>query len=226
MDIKKYLTLLFCLTLTACSSGAQNKETQTPISMDSEIVTLVAPQETGATLLDAMKQRASVREYAGKELTLEQLSGILWAAAGQNRPDGKQTTPSAMGLYPIKVYAILPNGIYLYSSKEHKLTLVKEGDHRQMAGTQDFVYTAPLNIMYVTDLERFNERPYYPTEEERLFVSALDAGHYSQSVALWAAANGMGSVPRGWTNGEKFLEAIDAPESYRAVLAQTIGVLK
>lgn len=194
--------------------------------MDSEVITLVAPQETGATLLDAMKKRASVREYADQGLTLEQLSGILWAAAGQNRSDGKRTTPSSMGLYPIKIYAILPNGIYLYSSKEHNLTLVKKGDYRQMAGTQEFVYTAPLNIMYVTDLELFDARPFYPKEEERLFVSALDAGHYSQSVALWAAANGMGSVPRGWTNGEKFLEVIGAPESYRAILAQTIGVLR
>ena len=224
--MKKYITFIFCIVLAACASRAQNTEEQTAGTMNSEVITLIAPQETGATLFDAMKRRASVREYADEGLTLEQLSGILWAAAGQNRPDGKQTTPSAMGLYPIKVYAILPDGIYLYSSKEHNLTLVKKGDHRQLAGTQDFVYTAPLNIMYITDLERFDERPFYPTEEERLFVSALDAGHYSQNVALWAVANGMGSVPRGWTNGEKFLKAISAPESYHAVLAQTIGVLK
>ena len=234
--MKKYIILIFTAALVmACNSQAQNKEEQAKTEvqttktkiMDSEVIKLVAPQETGTTLLDAMKSRTSVREYAGEELTLEQLSGILWATSGENRPDGKHTTPSAMGLYPIKVYAILPNGIYLYDSKEHHLTLVKKGDHRQMAGTQEFVYTAPLNLMYITDLQRFDERkPAYPMENERLFVSALDAGHYSQSAALWATANGMGSVPRGWTNGEKFLETIGAPESYRAVLAQTFGIMK
>lgn len=146
--MRKYIILIFSVALVAaCVSQAQNKKEQTTSTMDSEVITLVAPQETGATLLDAMKKRASVREYADKGLTIEQLSGILWAVAGQNRPDGKRTTPSAMGLYPIQVYAILPNGIYLYNSKEHNLTLVKKGDHRQMAGTQEFVYTAPLNIM-------------------------------------------------------------------------------
>lgn len=233
--MRKYIMLIFSVALViACSSNAQNKEeqsakteAQTTKTMDAEVITLVVPQETGVTLYDAMKNRSSVREYADEALTLEQISGILWATSGQNRPDGKHTTPSAMGLYPIMVYAVLPNGIYLYNSKEHKLTLVKKGDHRQMTGTQEFVYTAPLNIMYVTNLERFDERkPAYPTENERLFVSALDAGHYSQSAALWAAANGMGSVPRGWTNAEKFLETISAPENYRVVLAQTFGILK
>ena len=194
--------------------------------MDSEVITLLPSQETGATMFNAMKKRASVREYADEGLTLEQLSGVLWAVAGQNRPDGKLTTPSAMGLYPIKVYAILPNGIYLYDSKAHALTLVKKGDYRKMTGTQEFVYTAPLNIMYVTDLELFNKIPVKSTEAERLFMSALDAGHYCQSATLWASGNGMGSVTRGWINGEKFLETIDAPESYRAILAQTIGILK
>lgn len=226
----KTFALLSLVLLVACSSGAQNKERQTTTvttkTMDSEKISLVMPQESGITLYEAMKNRASIRDYADEGLTLEQLSGILWAAAGQNRPDGKLTTPSAMGLYPIKVYVILPNGVYLYSSKDHDLTLVKKGDHRQMAGTQDFVTTAQLNLMYVTDLELFDQRPFYPTEEERLFVSALDAGHYSQNVGLWAAANGMGAVPRGWTNGEKFLETIEAPKNYRAILAQTIGIRK
>ena len=223
----KHAIFILCIVLTACHSKAQEKDNVTTKTMDSDKITLIAPQETGATLLDAMKKRASVREFADTGLTLEQLSGILWAAAGQNRPDGKLTTPSAMGLYPVKVYAVLQNGIYLYNSKEHTLTLVKKGDHRRMAGTQDFVYTAPLNLMYVSDLDKFDERkPAYPTLEERLFVSALDAGHYSQSVALWAVANGMGSVPRGWTNEEEFLKAIDAPANYRVVLAQTVGVLK
>lgn len=233
--MKKYIMLIFSVALViACSSKAQNKEEQsakseehTTKTMETEVITLITPKETGATLFDAMMNRVSVREYAEVGLTIEQLSGILWATSGQNRPDGKHTTPSAMGLYPIMVYAVLPNGIYLYNSKEHKLTLVKKGDHRQMAGTQEFVYTAQLNLMYVSDLQRFDERkPAYPTDDERLFVSALDAGHYSQSAALWAAANGMGSVPRGWTNEEEFLKTISAPDSYRVVLAQTFGILK
>lgn len=224
--MKTIIATIACLALASCGTRAQNQKTQTPIPMGSEVITLVAPQDNSTTLLDAMKSRASVRDYADRELTLEELSGILWATSGQNRPDGKQTTPSAMGLYPIKVYAVLSGGIYLYNSKEHSLTLVLKGDHRRMTGTQEFVYKAPLNIMYVTDLELFNARPFYPTDEERLFVSGLDAGHYCQNASLWAVANGMGSVPRGWTNEEVFLKGIDAPESYRVVLAQTVGVLK
>ena len=226
--MKKIILLITLAALAACGSRAQNKQTQTqtPAPMDAEIITLVAPQETGATLLDAMMKRTSVREYADRELTLEQLSGLLWASSGQNRPDGRQTTPSSMGLYPLRVYAVLSTGIYLYSSKEHNLTLVKKGDYRPIAGTQDFVHTAPLSLVYVTDLELFDTRPFYPTEAERLFVSGLDAGHYCHSVNLWASANGMGAVTRGMIDGGQFLETIGLPTNYRVVLAQTVGVLK
>ena len=226
--MKKCLIIFYCLTLAACGTQAQNREeqTQTPIQMDADVITLVAPQESGATLLGAMMARASVREYADRDLTLEQLSGVLWATSGRNRPDGLRTTPSSMGLYPLRVYAVLPTGIYLYSTEEHNLTLVKKGDSRSLAGTQSFVHRAPLSLVYVTDLNLFEARPFYPTDEERFFVSGLDAGHYSQSVNLWAAANGMGAVTRGMIDGAEFLESLDLPAHYRVVLAQTVGVLK
>ncbi len=219
------LSLICCIVLAACGQ-AQNRKAQTTKEMDSEIITLTAPLETGATLLDALSKRASVREYADQGLTLEQLSGVMWAAAGQNRPGGRLTAPSAMALYPIKVYAVIPNGIYLYDSKEHKLTLVKKGDYMKLAGLQDFVYTAPLNIMYIADLEAYAERLGDMPEADKMRLCALDAAGYCQNANLWAAANGMGAITRGGAHGEEFLKTIGAPESFRFILAQTVGIPK
>lgn len=224
--MKKLITFISCVAMAACSSQAQNKEVQTTKTMDSEIITLAAPQENGATILDALKNRSSVREFADEGLTLEQLSGVLWAAAGQNRPDGKLTAPSALALYPIRVYAVIANGIYLYNSKEHKLTLVKKGDHMKLTGGQEFVYTAPLNIMYVADLDAYAERLGGMPEADQLRLCALDGAGYCQNANLYVAANGMGSVTRGGAPGPEFLRAIEAPASYRFILAQTIGIPK
>ncbi len=221
--MKKMISLICCIVLAACGQ-AQNDKAQTTKTMDSETITLTAPQESGATLLEALTKRASVREYTAGGLTLEQLSGIMWAAAGQNRPDGRLTAPSAMALYPIKVYAVIPNGIYLYDSKKHKLTLVKKGDFMKLAGLQDFVYTAPLNIMYVADLDAYAERLGDLPETDKIRLCSLDAAGYCQNANLWAAANGMGSVTRAGAHGAEFLKTVEAPASYRFILAQTIGM--
>ncbi len=218
---------------------AQNNP-QTTNEMKAEKIALVAPTESGATLLEALQARASVRSYTSDGLTLEQLSGVLWAAAGENRPSldgapGRLTAPSAMALYPTRTYAVLPHGIYLYDAASHSLSRVVEGDHRRLAGLQDFVYTAPLNIVYIADLSVFGDRwssgAAKPEdaeggmpEAEILRICALDAAGYCQNANLWAAANDLGAVTRAGAQGEEFLRTISAPAYYRFVLAQTIGI--
>lgn len=230
---------LIVATLAACLGRAQSNN-QTTNEMNGEKITLSTPGESGATLLQALQARSSVREYTADGLSLEQLSGVLWAAAGQNRPGvdgapGKLTAPSAMALYPIRTYAVIPGGIYLYDAPSHSLSRVAEGDFRELTGLQDFVYTAPLNIMYVADMSVFGDRwssgAAKPEDAEGgmpeadiLRVCALDAAGYCQNANLWAAAVGLGAVTRAGARGDEFLKAIDAPTSYRFVLAQTIGV--
>lgn len=221
--MKAITTFIFCAVFAACGQ-AQTKEAKTTREMNSETIQLTVPRENGATLLGALQKRMSVRAYKTDGLTLEQLSGVLWAAAGQNRPDGKLTAPSALALYPIKVYAVIDNGIYLYDSAGHKLTRVKEGDFRKLAGLQDFVFTAPLNIMYIADLEVYSERMANMPEADRLRIASLDAAGYCQNANLWVAANGMGSVTRAGARGADFLETIEAPSTYRFILAQTVGI--
>ncbi|MDR2882534.1 MAG: nitroreductase family protein [Alistipes sp.] len=212
------------VALVACPGRAQQNNTKTTNDMKAEKITLTAPAETGATLLQALQQRASTREYAPDGLTLEQLSGVLWAAAGQNRADGRLTAPSAMAMYPIRTYAVLPNGIYLYDAASHSLTRVLEGDHRRLAGQQDFVYTTPLNIVYIADLAAYAGRYDTMPEAEQLKICGMDAMAQCQNANLWACANGMASVTRLMAPGDEFLKVIGAPDTYRYILAQTVGV--
>jgi nitroreductase len=221
--MKKIIIALACVAMAACGGPTQPKQESNSLTtkeMNTETIQLTTP-ESSATLLDALKERKSVRSYADTPLTLEQLSGVMWAAAGQTRPDGKLTAPSAMALYPIKTYAVLENGIYAYSSAEHKLTLVKAGDFREFTALQDFAYTAPLNIMYIADLSVYSENT---PESTVMMLCAMDAMGYCENANLWAAANGMGAVTRAGAKGAEFLAAIEAPETYRFVLAQTVGI--
>ncbi len=81
---------LFCNGSGKC--GAKNEttavSTATPVDTTAQKIELIAPIESGATLLQALQTRASVRDYTADGLTLEQLSGVfLCLCRGSSRRD-------------------------------------------------------------------------------------------------------------------------------------------
>lgn len=83
----------------------------------------------GMSVTKALEGRHSTREFSNKALTNKQLSKILWAANGINRPDtGGRVNPAAHGKYFVDVYAITADGIYCYDPTAHKLVLIAAGD--------------------------------------------------------------------------------------------------
>ncbi len=182
---------------------------------------------SGISLMQALKKRKSTRDISDKKLTLQQLSDLLWAADGVNRPDGKRTSPAAMGIYCVDIYAVLPEGIYLYDPAKHELKSVAKGDFRKLAGMQDFVFIAPLNLVYVFTLRNPKEShgPAPVPEERRKIWGDVEVGCMVQNVYLYCASQGLAAVVRGMVDQKKFGEAIKVkPE--QIIVAQTIGYPK
>ncbi|MCX6557430.1 MAG: SagB/ThcOx family dehydrogenase [Candidatus Aminicenantes bacterium] len=85
----------------------------------------------GLPFMQALAVRASVREFAEKDLSLQDLSDLLWAADGMSRPaENKSTAPSAMNAHDIRIYVFTKEGAYLYDSPKHELLPVLAGDFR------------------------------------------------------------------------------------------------
>ena len=82
------------------------------ISLAAQDIILPAPDKTGGKpLMQALNERQTTRSFTQDSLSLQQLSDLLWSAAGINRPDqGKQTAPSAMNWQEIDMYVTLPGG--------------------------------------------------------------------------------------------------------------------
>ena len=87
-------------------------------------------KKLGLPVMEALSVRASVRDWSEKDLSLQDLSDLLWAANGINRPDKKRTASSAMNAQDVDVYVFMKDGAYLYDAAQHALIPVVAGDHR------------------------------------------------------------------------------------------------
>ena len=217
----KNLLFVAAALLGACATQPP-KPAATPVEM-TECIALAAPAaKAGATINEALAARRSWREFGPEKLSLEELSGVLWAAAGENRTDGKLTAPSALALYPITVYAVFEEGIYRYDGREQTLTRVAEGDHRAAAGRQPFEATAPLNLVYIADLQTYEGKGI--PEENVLMLCAMDAAGYAENVNLYTAGHALRSITRGSAAADELLSLLRLdPARYRFILAQSVG---
>lgn len=190
----------------------------------SEPIQLPAPPtQGGAPLLNALSARQSAREYSSRPLPLETLSALLWAAYGVNRPaTGGRTAPSAHNWQTIDVYVVLEHGVYRYEAKLHRLLPVASGDHRPISGTQDFVNTAPLNLVLVADMSK-TKKSAEDSDADVLSWVSIEAGAISQNIALYCAANGLNSVVRAGVQRPAFAKLAGLPANSRIILGQTVG---
>ena len=73
-----------------------------------EAIKLPPPATKGTVSVEeALQNRRSTRKFANRSLELAQISQLLWAADGINRPEGKRTAPSGRAAYPIDLYLVV-----------------------------------------------------------------------------------------------------------------------
>lgn len=226
--MKRTAMAFAALLFAACGggqsqSGSEASEPATAVVHGAEIALLPVDPQAGLTINEALQNRRSWREYAAEPLSLEELSGVLWAAAGVNRPEqGRLTAPSALALYPIRVYAFFAEGVYRYDAAAHKLVRVAEGDLRNLSAAQPFAVAAPLNLVYIADLSVYADRE-MPAEKVH-YLCGQDAAGCAENVNLYTAGHGLKSVTRGSAPADELLKALGLdPAQYFFALAQTVG---
>lgn len=193
--------------------------------LHSQNIALAKPdKEGGMPLMKALDERSSHREFSTKEITQQQLSNLCWAAWGINRPEsGKRTAPSSMNKQEMELYVVLPHAAYLYNAEEHQLDLIKEGDLRRYCGEQDFVATAPLNFIYVANLQKIDITDAASLSAEELLASHANTGFMAQNVYLTCASEGLECVVRAWIDKDALEEALGLSPLHKVILGQTIG---
>jgi SagB-type dehydrogenase family enzyme len=179
-------------------------------------------QAGGKQLLEALKDRKSTREFRSEDLNVKVLSNLLWAAFGLNRLDGHRTAPSVHNWQEIDIYLALKRGLYLFDPHANALRQVLADDIRAATGMQDFVATAPLNLVYVADLARMSSSD----RTEQRFYSAIDTGFISQNVYLFCASEGLATVVRGLVDRRSLAKLMQLRPQQRVIVVQTVGYAK
>jgi nitroreductase len=190
--------------------------TSAPTAID-----LPTPQKTGGMpVMEALSKRATSRAFDSPDLSAQQLSNLLWAAFGVNRPDGKRTAPSAMNFQETDVYVLLKQGAYVYDAKANRMNQVLSEDVRPLGGVQDFVKDAPVTLVYVADLAKMR------SGLEKDSTASIDVGFISQNVYLYCASEGLATGVRLMVDRDALAKRLGLRPDQKIIAAQSVGLPK
>jgi len=184
-------------------------------------------------VIQALMDRHSTKLFTDQTLDRRDLSNILWAAAGINRPTfdddgnvngGKLTIPTAMNMQHVRVFAVMKEGIFLYDPLANDLIPIMEGDYRsRTTGTykgvdengneiwerqQSYVFPASLDLIFVSNLSANWPSTY--SRDELIFTTAISVGCAAQDVYLYAASTKkIGATYRTSIDRVKWFEYLD-----------------
>ena len=213
--MKRMMSIIIVLSFAGVMIG---------VAQDAKLVQLPVPQtEIGKPLMQTLKLRQSSRVFDTKALPPQELSNLLWAAFGINRPEsGRRTAPSAMNWQEIDVYVAMQEGLYLYDAKSNSLKAVLSKDLREASGKQPFVKDAPLNLIYVADATKMKNA----SEQDQMFYGAADVGFIAQNVYLYCASQGLVAVMRGLVDRPVLAKAMNLRPEQKVMFSQTVGYPK
>jgi hypothetical protein len=198
------------------------------LAQDAEVIKLPPPQmEGGMPLMQALKLRQSTRGGFGPDvpLSMQVISNLLWAADGVNRPGNHRTAPSAADWQNIDIYVTTAAGLFLYDPIKHELKVLGKEDVRAVAGQQDFVKTAPLNLIYIADMARavFGGKKMPEVEQTWSFANV---GLIAQNVYLFCASENLACIVRAMVDQAAITKTLKLRPEQKVILSQTVAHFK
>lgn len=196
------------------------------VNINAQDIKLNEPVKTGGiSVMEAFDKRQSSSEFSDKELSIQDLSNLLWAANGINRENGKKTAPSAQNSQDIDVYVALPNAVYKFDAQANNLILISEGDYRGLAGGKKDNPLPPSILYIVADASKYKPSA-YNSIEHITDMNKVDAGIVSQNISLFCSGMGLGTKPRAQMNHAELKKVLKLSDSQTLMLNHPVGYLK
>lgn len=231
MRLKSAVSLLLgALLAAACTTGPADTESLGNMNtLDVPPLTLPDPVTGEGSLVQAIDERHSVRNFAAEPLSAEQVSTLLWAAHG-HRSDNGRTVPAAGGIYALTIFIAvreavdLDPGVYVWKPESNELQRTVSGsvasDLQQGAFGQRSVGTAPVVFGIAGSAEEVAQK-YGPKAEQFVFN---EVGHAAQNLLLMATSLGLGAVPMGGFSEEAVADVLQLPKGLQPYYLIPVGV--
>ncbi len=194
---------------------------------EDKIINLPTPKTTSKTSIEqSIANRRSHREFLAKDLTMDQLSQILWAAQGITDKDfGFRSAPSAGALYPLHIYVAKKDGVFRYIPDGHKLVQLSKEDKRpslvRASLGQSFIKEAPVDIIISANFAITQAK--YGARAFRYVC--MEIGHVAENIHLQAVSLGLGSVPIGAFWDDVIKKNLDIPDNQDPLYIIPIGYI-
>ena len=174
------------------------KETHIPLPKDFSKLPMLH------NLTQLFENRHSARIYTQEEMTLEQLSFLLWSCQGIKSIRGKsyatlRTVPSGGARHPFETYLVirkvneLKPGLYHYLPLNHTLEFLHEIndlDHKITESLCDQSWAAKANVLFYWSVVPYRAEWRYGIYAHR--TALMDAGHMGENLYLACTGIGLG----------------------------------
>jgi hypothetical protein len=230
MDRRTFMKTIPAIALMSSTKAGYTKNQESVEGL--EPMDLLPPKkEGGLSVLASLQERKTYRNISPKKLDPQTLSNLLWAAFGVNRAQASfnkpgRTAASASNSQEIDLYIAMEEGVYLYDAVPHRLVPVLKEDIRALAGRRSAA-TAPINIFYVVDKDRYVLADWQPDKrirepEVQKSYYYVDTGLIAQNVYLFAASQNLAAWFHN-CNKEQTAKKLKLGTEQLVLFAQTVG---
>lgn len=173
------------------------------------------------TVTEALRARRSVRAFLDRPVDPAIGAELLWAAFGINREAAAlHTAPSWRGAADVTVHIASSDGVQVYAPERDTTRPRLRNDIRSILSPQPFVATAPICLIYISDLRKLSAAD---LEDQKRTVAQIDAAMIAQNVYLFAAAKGLGSCLVGGMDRPAIVDAMNLAAHEFPTFVQPVG---
>ena len=229
-----FLFVLVTALLLLCGCGRSDPTFAASVTPALEVkkmrIKLPKPKyDSDVSLEESLAKRRSVRNYTGEQLTLEEVSQLLWAAQGTTSDAGGRTAPSAGALYPLEVYVVVGDvqdmaiGIYLYKPKKHEVVMTADKDVRHKLADaalgQSCVKNAAIDLVFTAVYQRTTLK----YGDRGIKYVHMEIGHAAANVCLQATAMNLGAATIGAFNDQEVSKILNLPKDEEPLYIIPVG---
>lgn len=216
-----FIFLLLTSLLVSCQTVPTKYFSDLPQGID--IIFEKPSSRVNVDLIKAYELRESTKYFSEKEISIKELSTILWSANGINRKDGKRTAPSPFGKELIDLYVFSNIGIHLYDAKQNKLLLRSTKNSKKDIGAESGARgteTASIVLLLTGDLSKL---PDFISRDVKINTAHATAGTVGQNIYLIANALNLGTRFVGSINEKGIRNCLELSEDEIPLYIMPLG---